>query len=69
MYRLEKPSEELAFAYYIMFISSHVYSMRQRNVLKVQNLAHHDYYQNRHQLRYALIVRSFRMADCHKKEH
>jgi hypothetical protein len=27
MYKLEKPSEELAFAYYIFFISSHAYSM------------------------------------------
>jgi hypothetical protein len=34
MYKLEKPSEELAFAYYLLFISSHVYSMYQRNVLK-----------------------------------
>jgi hypothetical protein len=34
MYKLEKPSEELAFAYYIFFISSHAYSMHQRNVLK-----------------------------------
>jgi hypothetical protein len=34
MYKLDKPSEELAFAYYILFISSHVYSMHQRNVLK-----------------------------------
>jgi hypothetical protein len=34
MYKLEKPSEELAFAYYILFISSHVYSMHQREVLK-----------------------------------
>jgi hypothetical protein len=34
MYKLEKPSEELAFAYYILFISSHAYAMRQRNVLK-----------------------------------
>ena len=33
MYKLEKPSEELAFAYYILFISSHAYAMRQRNVL------------------------------------
>jgi hypothetical protein len=33
MYKLEKPSEDLAFAYYILFISSHVYAMRQRNVL------------------------------------
>jgi hypothetical protein len=34
MYKLEKPSEELAFAYYILFICSHAYSMRQRKVLK-----------------------------------
>ena len=34
MYKLEKPSEELAFAYYILFICSHAYAMRQRNVLK-----------------------------------
>jgi hypothetical protein len=34
MYKLEKPSEEIAFAYYILFISSHAYAMRQRNVLK-----------------------------------
>jgi hypothetical protein len=34
IYKLEKPSEELAFATYILFISSHAYSMRQRNVLK-----------------------------------
>ncbi len=33
MYKPEKPSEELAFAYYILFISSHAYSMRQRRVL------------------------------------
>jgi hypothetical protein len=33
IYKLEKPSEELAFAYYILFIYSHVYSMRQRKVL------------------------------------
>ena len=33
IYKLEKPSEELAFAYYILFICSHVYSMRQRKVL------------------------------------
>ena len=32
MYKLEKPSEELAFEYYILFISSHVYSMHQRKV-------------------------------------
>jgi hypothetical protein len=30
IYKLEKPSEELAFAYYILFISSHAYAMRQR---------------------------------------
>ncbi len=34
IYKLEKPSEELAFATYILFISSHAYAMRQRNVLK-----------------------------------
>jgi hypothetical protein len=34
MYKLEKPSEELAFAYYIFFISSHAYAMHQRKVLK-----------------------------------
>ena len=34
IYKLEKPSEELAFAYYILFISSHAYAMHQRNVLK-----------------------------------
>src|SRR5918994_103976 len=34
MYKLEKLSEELAFAYYILFILSHVYSMHQRKVLK-----------------------------------
>jgi hypothetical protein len=33
MYKLEKPSEELAFGYYILFICSHAYSMHQRNVL------------------------------------
>ena len=30
IYKLEKLSEELAFAYYILFISSHAYSMRQK---------------------------------------
>src|SRR5215212_10171296 len=30
---LEKPSDELAFAYYILFICSHAYAMRQRKVL------------------------------------
>jgi hypothetical protein len=33
MYKLEKPSEELAFAFYILFICSHAYAMRKRNVL------------------------------------
>jgi len=33
MYKLEMPSEELAFAYYILFICSHAYSMHQRKVL------------------------------------
>jgi hypothetical protein len=33
IYKLEKPSDELAFAYYILFICSHAYSMRQRKVL------------------------------------
>ena len=33
IYELEKPSEELAFGYYILFICSHAYSMRQRKVL------------------------------------
>jgi hypothetical protein len=33
IYKLEKPSEELAFAYYILFICSHAYAMRQREVL------------------------------------
>ena len=33
IYKLEKPSEELAFGYYILFICSHAYSMRQRKML------------------------------------
>jgi hypothetical protein len=33
IYKLEKPSDELAFAYYILFICSHAYAMRQRKVL------------------------------------
>jgi hypothetical protein len=33
IYRLEKPAAELAFAYYILFICSHAYTMRQRKVL------------------------------------
>src|ERR687887_1371903 len=31
--KLEKPSEELAFGYYILFICSHAYAMCERNVL------------------------------------
>jgi hypothetical protein len=33
IYKLEMPSDELAFAYYILFICSHAYAMRQRKVL------------------------------------
>src|ERR671930_2532693 len=33
IYKLEKPSEELAFGYYIFFICSHAYAMHKRNVL------------------------------------
>jgi hypothetical protein len=33
IYKLDRPLEELAFAYYILFISSHAYSMRKRNIL------------------------------------
>src|SRR5215208_2015142 len=33
IYELEKPAEEQAFAYYILFICSHAYTMRQRKVL------------------------------------
>jgi hypothetical protein len=33
IYKLENPSDELAFAYYILFICSHAYAMRQRRVL------------------------------------
>jgi hypothetical protein len=33
IYKLENPSDELAFAYYILFICSHAYSMRQRKVI------------------------------------
>jgi hypothetical protein len=33
IYTLEKPSEELAFVYYILFICSHAHAMRQRKVL------------------------------------
>jgi hypothetical protein len=33
IYKLEKPSEELAFMYYILFICSHAYAMHQRKVL------------------------------------
>src|SRR5919198_2083658 len=31
--KLEKPSEELAFVYYILFICSHAYTMHEKNVL------------------------------------
>ena len=33
IYKLEKPEEELAFAYYILFICSHAYAMHQRKTL------------------------------------
>ena len=33
IYKLEKPSDELAFAFYILFICSHAYAMHQRKVL------------------------------------
>jgi len=33
IYKLEKPSEELSFMYYVLFICSHAYAMRQRKVL------------------------------------
>ena len=33
IYKLDNPSEELAFAYYILFICSHAYAMRQRKVI------------------------------------
>ena len=33
LYKLETPAEDLAFAYYILFICSHAYAMRQRKVL------------------------------------
>jgi len=33
IYRLEKPAEELAFAYDVFFICPHAYAMRQRKVL------------------------------------
>ena len=33
IYKLEKPSEELAFVYYILFICSHAHAMHQRKVL------------------------------------
>ena len=33
IYKLEKPSEELAFMYYVLFICSHAYAMHQRKVL------------------------------------
>jgi len=31
--KLEKPSEELAFMYYILFICSHAYTMHKKNIL------------------------------------
>jgi hypothetical protein len=34
IYKHEKPSEELAFVYYILFIYFHAYAIHQRNVLK-----------------------------------
>jgi hypothetical protein len=33
IYKLENPSDELAFGYYILFICSHAYAMRQRKVI------------------------------------
>jgi hypothetical protein len=33
IYKLEKPSEEIAFVYYVLWICSHAYAMRERNVL------------------------------------
>src|SRR5205823_1596706 len=33
IYKLEQPSEEIAFAYYVLWICSHAYAMRERNVL------------------------------------
>ena len=33
IYKLEQPTEELSFAYYILFICSHAYWMRQRKIL------------------------------------
>ena len=30
IYKLDKPSEELAFGYYILFICSHAYAMRKK---------------------------------------
>ena len=36
-YKLENPSEELAFVYYILFICSHAYAMRRRTVLWMRN--------------------------------
>jgi len=33
IYNIENPSEELSFAYYVLFICSHAYAMRQRKVL------------------------------------
>jgi hypothetical protein len=33
IYKLEKPSEEIAFMHYVLWICSHAYAMRERNVL------------------------------------
>jgi hypothetical protein len=33
IYKLEKPSEEITFVYYVLWICSHAYVMRERNVL------------------------------------
>ena len=33
IYKLKKPSEELSFMYYVLFICSHAYAMHQRKVL------------------------------------
>jgi hypothetical protein len=33
VYKLDTPSEEIAFAYYVLWICSHAHSMRQRKVL------------------------------------
>ena len=35
IYKLEQPTEELSFAYYILVICSHAYWMRQRRILNI----------------------------------